>query len=573
MDKKMPKYARPSRIPSSHKWADAEIVKSPSWCSVDLRDGNQALPMPMNPERKLEFFKLLLGIGFKEIEVSFPSASEDDFNFVRSLVEGGRIPDGVRISVLTQARRHLIKRTVESLAGVKEGLLHLYVATSDLHGQIVFDRTREEVKALCVEGTKMVVEELKAAGLWGKVGYEFSPEEFTDSDLDFVVDVCKAVKEAWGPSKKRDFILNLPATVERRPPYHYADMIESFIEKYPYLDETTVSVHAHNDQGCAVAATEMAVMAGAERVEGTLFGHGERTGNVDICTFALNLFSRGINTGLDFSNLPGIVRVVEASTGIDVHERHPYAGQLAFTAFSGSHQDAIRKGMENREKAEKLFKIGWKLPYLHIDPSDVGRKYEKLIRINSQSGKGGVAYVLEHDFGIFPPKNMHPYIGLAVQRYADEKGDEIGPQELISIFRKEFVNVKGPFSLLKFQRLHVEGADESQEDTVVKVRLTLSLDGKAQEVDGSGNGPISATVHAIRDEARLYKFILEDFSEKTLGRNADAKAIAFVGIRRKSDNMLFYGVGEHPNIDQAAVQALFSALNRTILDERAKAGK
>jgi len=505
--------------------------------------------------------------------VSFPSASEDDFNFVRSLVEGRRIPEGVRISVLTQARRHLIKRTVESLAGLNEGILHLYVATSDLHGQIVFDRSREDVKALCVEGTKIAVEELKAAGLWGKIAYEFSPEEFTDSDLDFVVDVCKAVKEAWGPSKKKDFILNLPATVERRPAYQYADMIEAFIERYPYLDETTISVHAHNDQGCAVAATEMAVMAGAERVEGTLFGHGERTGNVDICTFALNLFSRGIKTGLDFSNLPGIVRVVEASTGIDVHERHPYAGQLAFTAFSGSHQDAIRKGLENKERSEKLFNLGWKLPYLHIDPSDVGRRYEKLIRINSQSGKGGVAYVLEHDFGIFPPKNMHPYIGLAVQKFADEKGDEIGPQELIGIFRREFVDVKGPFSLLKFQRLHIEDADESQETSVVKVKLTMSLDGKTYEVTGTGNGPISATVHAIRDEANLYKFILEDFSEKTLGRNADAKAIAFVGIRRKSDNMLFYGVGEHPNIDQAAVQALFSALNRTIIDERVKAGK
>lgn len=570
MDKMTPKYARPSRIPSTHKWVEREIVKSPSWCSVDLRDGNQALPMPMNPERKLEFFKLLLGIGFKEIEVSFPAASQDDFDFVRSLIEGGRIPDGVRISVLTQAREHLIKRTVESLKGVKEGILHLYVATSDLHGQIVFDRDREEVLKLCVEGTKTVVKELEKAGLKGKVAYEFSPEEFTDTDPDFAIEVCKAVKEAWGPSAKKDFILNLPATVERRPAYQYADMIEYFIERYPYMSETTISIHAHNDQGCAVAATEMAVMAGAERVEGTLFGHGERTGNVDLCVFALNLYSRGIDIGLDFSNLPSIVRVVEASTGIDVHERHPYAGQLAFTAFSGSHQDAIRKGMENRDKACELFHVGWKLPYLHIDPADVGRKYEKLIRINSQSGKGGVAYVLEHDYDIYPPKNMHPYIGQAIQKFADEKGDEIGPDELIKVFRDTFVGVKGPLELLKYQLVPQK---DDEDESRVGVRLCVKLDGASHDITGCGNGPISATVHAIRDVAKLYNFILEDFSEKTLGRNADAKAMAFVGARRKSDNRLFYGAGEHPNIDQAAVLALFSALNRSILDERSKAGK
>jgi len=566
----MPKYAKPSRIPSEHRWVSRELEKSPTWCSVDLRDGNQALPMPMNPERKLEFFKLLLGIGFKDIEISFPSASQDDFDFVRSLIEGNRIPKDVRISVLTQAREHLIQRTVESLAGIKgEAILHMYVPTSDLHGQIVFNRSRQEVIALCVEGTKTIVKELEKAGLTGRVAYEFSPEEFTDTDIDFSLEVCKAVKEAWGPSTKRSFILNLPATVERRPPYQYADMIEYFIERYPYMSETTISIHAHNDQGCAVAATEMAVLAGAERVEGTLFGHGERTGNVDLCTFALNLFARGISTGLDFSNLPSIVRVVEASTGIDVHERHPYAGQLAFTAFSGSHQDAIRKGMECRDKASELFHVGWKLPYLHIDPADVGRKYEKLIRINSQSGKGGVAYILEHDFGIYPPKNMHPYIGLAVQRYADEKGEEIGPDELIDIFRKTFVGVKGPFELVKYQRLP---QDDDAGDTV-KIKLSLKLDGNLHEIVGSGNGPLSATVHAIRDCAKLYNFILEDFSEKTLGRNADAKAIAFVGARRKADNQLFYGAGEHPNIDQAAIVALFSALNRTILDERSKKSK
>lgn len=573
MNETRPKYARSERIPLKKRdWIEREVESAPEWCSVDLRDGNQALPMPMNPEKKLEYFKLLCEIGFKEIEVSFPSASQDDFQFVRDLIENKHIPSDVRISVLTQSRTQLIERTVESLRGLDKGILHCYLATSDLHGQIVFGKNRDDVMKTAVEATKTVVECLKKADLWGKIAYEFSPEEFTDSDIDFVVAVCKAVKETWGPSSKKNFILNLPATVERRPPYHYADMIAYFIQHYPYMDETTISVHSHNDQGCAIASTEMTLMAGAERVEGTLFGHGERTGNVDICTLALNLFSRGIKTGLDFSNMPKIVKAVEAATGIDVHERHPYAGQLAFTAFSGSHQDAIRKGMDNKDKASELFDLGWKVPYLHIDPADIGRKYEKLIRINSQSGKGGVVYVLEHDFEIYPPKNMHPEIGSAIQQFADEKGDELDASELIDAFNRKFVNVKGPFELRKFTRVARgdEEDDETKENSTVTVKLTLAVDGRVMDITGSGNGPISATVHAIRDVAGLYRFVLEDFAERTLGKNADAKAMAFVGIRRKSDNRLFYGAGEHANIDQAAITALFSALNKSILDERKK---
>ena len=570
MEMKMMKYPIPEKIPlRKREWLDRELTKAPIWCSVDLRDGNQALPMPMNPEKKLEYFKLLCAIGFKEIEVSFPSASQDDFDFVRNLIEKKEIPSDVRISVLTQAREPLIRRTVESLVGVEKAILHLYVATSDLHEQIVFGKTHEETMKMAVEGTKLVRRCLKEYGLESKVAYEFSPEEFTDSDPDYVIEVCKAVKEAWGPSAKNDFIANLPQTVERRPPHHYADMIAYFIEKYPYMDETTVSVHSHNDQGCAVASSEFTIMAGAERVEGTLFGHGERTGNVDLCTLALNLASRNIPTGLDFSDLPHIVKVVENATGIDVHERHPYAGQLAFTAFSGSHQDAIRKGIDRLAQAQELFHVQWKVPYLHIDPADVGRKYEKLIRINSQSGKGGVAYVLEHDFEIYPPKGMHPEIGASVQKYADAKGDELDAAELLKVFNDTFVNVKGPFELLKFSRISKgDEHDESKEGALVEVSLNLKFDGQAKEIRGIGNGPISATVHAIRNEAKLYDFILEDFSEKTLGTNADAKAIAFVGVRRKSDNSLFYGVGEHQNIDLAAIFALFSALNRAILNER-----
>ena len=570
MDAEMKKYPQPESIPvKNREWLDHELLKSPIWCSVDLRDGNQALPMPMNPEKKFAYFQLLCQIGFKEIEVSFPSASQDDFEFVRELITGKKIPQDVRISVLTQAREPLIRRTVESLAGLDKGILHLYIATSELHEQIVFHKNHEETLKTAVEGTKSVIRCLKEAGLYGKISYEFSPEEFTDSDLNHVLDICKAVKETWGPCKKEDFILNLPQTVERRPPHHYADMIAWFIEHYPYMDETTISIHSHNDQGCAIASSELAVMAGAERVEGTLFGHGERTGNVDLCAMSLNLASRNIETGLNFSDLPHIVKVVESSTGIEVHERHPYAGQLAFTAFSGSHQDAIRKGLDSIETARKIFHVEWKVPYLHIDPAAVGRKYEKLIRINSQSGKGGVAYVLEHDYGIYPPKGMHPEIGAAIQAYADRKGDELDGSELLNIFNNTFVNIKGPFALQKFNRVSGgESHDESQADSQIEVNLRLLFDGKSMEIRGSGNGPISATVHAIRNEAGLYQFVLEDFSERTLGTNADANAIAFVGIRRKSDKRLFYGVGEHANIDQAAIAALFSALNRSILEER-----
>lgn len=567
----IPKYKSPARIPLKKRdWIEGELTSAPIWCSVDLRDGNQALPMPMNPARKLEYFKLLTEIGFKEIEVAFPSASQDDFEFTRSLIEGNHIPEDVRISVLTQMREPLIRRTVESLKGVRSAVLHAYIATSDLHGRIVFGKSREELKQMAVEGTRLIRRLIEEAGMKDVIAYEFSPEEFTDSDIDFVLDLCIAVKEAWGKSSKRDFILNLPATVERRPPWHYADMIAYFIRNYPRMDETTISVHSHNDQGCAVAATEMTLLAGAERVEGTLFGHGERTGNVDIVTLALNLKSLGIDPKLDFSNLPRIAKAVEEASGIEVHQRHPYAGQLAFTAFSGSHQDAIRKGFERQKEAQELFGVGWKMPYLHLDPADVGRTYEKLIRINSQSGKGGIVYVLEHDFGLHPPKNMHPEIGAAVQRYTDQKGDEIDASELIQVFRKEFIDVRGPLDLVKYTR--VPNPDEAGDESTVQVRLTIAVNGEEKTISGTGNGPISATVHAIRNSAGLYDFVLEDFSERTLGGTADAKAIAYVGIRRKKDNRLFYGAGEHSNIDQAAVLALLTAINKAMNDDRKTAG-
>ncbi|MGE4564515.1 MAG: 2-isopropylmalate synthase [Victivallaceae bacterium] len=540
----------------NRQWPDRVLTKPPVWASVDLRDGNQALPVPMNPEHKLRYFKMLVDIGFKEIEVAFPSASQDDFDFVRKLIADNLIPDDVRISVLTQARKHLIERTVESLAGVKRALVHCYVPTSDLHGRFVFGRNRDEVLKMAIEGTRLIREEIAKQGLTGEIGYEFSPEEFTDTDQEFCIELCKRVKEAWGPSSPNDFILNLPATVERRPPNQYADMIEHFCTHYPYMKETTISIHAHNDQGCAVAASELALLAGATRAEGTIFGHGERTGNLDIAVLALNLQSRGIETGLDFSNLPEIVQIVEQNTGIEVHPRHPYAGQLVFTAFSGSHQDAIRKGLEQREAISEFFDQDWKVPYLHLNPADVGRQYEKLIRINSQSGKGGIAFILEKEFGIHPPKPMHPEIGTVVQHHVDASGTELDSKDLYRIFREEFVNVEGPYRMSDYSRITQATGDR------LGVHFTWHDNDRAVELFGQGNGPLSAVVNALNDSDAVPKFMLVDFSERSLGNSAHAQAMAFIGIRTDENAPLIYGVGEHSNIDRAAVAALVSALNR-----------
>ena len=554
-----PKYESPARTnPAKREWIEKELTVAPAWCSVDLRDGNQALPLPMNPARKLEYFKLLTSIGFKEIEVAFPSASQDDFDFVRGLIEGNHIPDDVKIGVLTQMREPLIRRTVESLKGVKQAVLHAYLATSDLHGQIVFGKKHSELLKMAIEGTKLVRKCVEEAGMIDQITYEFSPEEFTDTDPDFAVEICTAVREAWGETTKDTFILNLPATVERRPPNHYADMIEYFIKNYPYMDQTSVSLHAHNDQGCAIAATEMALLAGADRVEGTIFGHGERTGNLDIMVLAMNLYSRGIDTGLDFSNLERIVKIVENCSGIDVHPRHPYAGQLVFTAFSGSHQDAIRKGMERRGEISNYFEQGWKMPYLHIDPADVGREYEKLIRINSQSGKGGIVFVLEKDFGIYPPKSMHAEIGKVIQHYMDEKGGEIDSKELYEVFFKNFVNTEGKYAYHNYSRDILKNSGD-----LIGVSFSWVNNGVERMLKGVGNGPISAVVNALKTDEKLFDFSLEDFSERSMGSDADAKAIAFVGIRIADSGKMIYGVGVHSNIDRAAIAALISALNRS----------
>ena len=553
-----PKYRQPEPVKiTNRKWPDNVLTKAPTWMSVDLRDGNQALPIPMDSDTKLNYFNMLVKIGFKEIEVGFPSASQEDFDFCRRLIEENLVPGDVRISVLTQARKHLIDRTVEALKGVKKAIVHCYVATSDLHGKFVFNKNRDEVKQMAIEGTAMVRDAVQKAGLMEHVFYEFSPEEFTDSDIDFVIDLCKSVKETWNPTRPGEFILNLPATVERRPPNQYADMIEYFREHYPYTAETIISLHAHNDQGCAIAATEMALMAGATRVEGTIFGHGERTGNVDLAVLALNLQSRGINIGLDFSDMQEIIRTVEAASGIEVHPRHPYAGQLVFAAFSGSHQDAIRKGLDRKEEISEFFQQGWKIPYLHVDPADVGATYEKLIRINSQSGKGGIVYVLEKEYGIFPPKAMHPCIGRVVQDYMDKVGGEIDSVKLKELFDTNFVNIQGPYRMLDYQREILEDAGD-----LIGVKFVLDYNGHKVELSDQGNGPIAAVVHALRQSPLVPSFELRDFSERTLGDSASAKAIAFVGVSFGGSKNLVYGVGIHSNIDRAALAALFTALNR-----------
>lgn len=552
----IPKYAppRPIHFPD-RTWPEQINTRSPVWCSVDLRDGNQALPNPMNPTQKLEYFKMLCAIGFKHIEVGFPSASQDDFTFHRRLIEEGLIPDDVFIMGLTQCRSHLIERTFEAFRGAPRGIVHAYIATSELHMKQVFHTDRAKTLGMAVEATRLI-RSLADSMPESDLRYQFSPEEFTDTDLEFALEICQAVFEAWGKAtSEKPMILNLPATVERRLPHHYADMIELFLRRFPARDRILLSVHAHNDQGMAVAATELAILAGADRVEGTLFGHGERTGNVDLVTVANNLFARGIQTGLDFSRLPEIAKTVERLTGMPIYYRQPYAGEYVFTAFSGSHQDAINKGMHQKEKAAELFGVGWKVPYLHIDPADIGRSFERLIRINSQSGKGGIAWVLEQDYGIQVPKAMQPELGAAVQAYSDRVGREISSAEVYDIFRQEFIEPKGPYRLLGYW----PRPDESS-PTTIHGEVKIEIEGKVHTAYADGNGPISAFVHAMQSLG-VTGVSVDDYHEQAIGKGADAMAMAYVPLRIEGNGILF-GVGIDTNIDQAAVRAIVAGLNR-----------
>lgn len=552
----VPKYVIPEMIDlPDRQWPSKSLTKSPMWCSVDMRDGNQALPDPMDPDQKLEYFKMLCDIGFKHIEVGFPSASQDEFDFFRKLIEEDLIPDDVFIMGLTQSRPHLIERTLEAFKGCKRGIVHAYIAPSDLHMKQVFGMEREQLIETAVAATKQI-RELAEAMPESDIRYEFSPEEYTDTDVDFSLELCEAVFEAWGHgTPEKPVIMNLPATVERRPPNHYADMIEYFCRNFSKRDSVLVSLHSHNDQGMAVAATELALMAGADRVEGTLFGHGERTGNVDLVTCINNLYSRGMDTGIDFSDLGHVAETVERLTGMPIYYRQPYAGSYAFTAFSGSHQDAINKGVHKLSEAPDRFGMGWKVPYLHIDPADLGRKFERLIRINSQSGKGGIAWVLEQDFGIEIPKAMQPELSKYVQGYSEKVGREISADEVHEVFQTEFVSPEGPYELVGYWP-----RPDDTDPTFIHGEVKVKVNGEEKTVQADGNGPISAFVAAIQHVVDV-DFTVDDYHEQAVDKGADALALAYVPLKL-ADNGVIFGVGANSNINQAAVRAIIAGLNR-----------
>jgi len=546
------KKYRPFKVVAlpDRRWPDATISSAPRWCSVDLRDGNQALAIPMNVAEKHELFQELCRIGFKEIEIGFPSASDTEFAFTRELIEKDLIPADVSVQVLVQAREHLIRRTVESLKGARRAIVHLYTPTNPAQREIVFGLSKEKVLEMAVAGTKLI-RELTDALPETKWQLEFSPETFVLTEADYALEVCEAVSAAWGATARRRIILNLPLTVEAGTPNTHADQIEWFCRHLENRESAIVSLHTHNDRGTGVAATELGLMAGADRVEGTLFGNGERTGNVDIVTVALNMFSHGVDPQLDFRNLGRIREVYERVTRMSVHDRHPYGGDLVFTAFSGSHQDAIKKGMDRRGKIGA--EAPWDVPYLTIDPMDIGRSYEAIIRINSQSGKGGVAYILDREFGFDLPKLMHPEVGNLIGKHADKLGKELSPAEIRECFRTNFVNVSAPLELLSFSSAPVN-------KQTVCCKAEIRRDGKILTLTGEGNGPISALVHAL-ESMGWANFSLKDYRSHALTAGSESSAAAYVSLQSK-DGRNVWGCGVDANIELAGLKALVSAANR-----------
>jgi 2-isopropylmalate synthase len=536
------------------QWPSKAIQKAPAWCSVDLRDGNQALPIPMNVAEKLEFFKLLTDIGFKEIEVGFPSASEVEYRFLRELVDKKLIPDDVTIQVLTQSRKHLIEKTFESLAGVKKAIVHLYNSTSELQRRVVFNKDKSAIKDIALEGAKMIEELSFSAGLHDIVK-EYSPESFTGTEPDYAIEICQAVMDVWHASSSKKVILNLPATVEMAMPNIYADQIEYFTTHIKNREACIISLHTHNDRGTSVAASELGLLAGADRVEGTLFGNGERTGNSDIMTIAMNLFTQGIDPELDFSDMNRVINTYEKCTRMSVHPRHPYAGELVYTAFSGSHQDAIRKGLGIYQHDNPLY---WEVPYLPIDPSHVGREYEAIIRINSQSGKGGVAFIMEHNFGYKLPKDMHPEFAGAIQKETEKTGMELAPERIFEIFKMEYLENHKPLQLMKYKI--EENQNLSQNENLVQIQATVVLNGKESEISGQGNGPIDAFFHAMR-EIGIPEYNFVSYDEHALSEGSDSKAVAYICLEDKAGDRK-YGVGIAQNISTASLNAIVSAINR-----------
>jgi len=539
----------PVHLPD-RQWPNRVLTHAPRWCSVDLRDGNQALAVPMNVSQKLELFQTLVKIGFKEIEVGFPSASNTEFAFNRLLIEKGHAPDDVWLQVLVQAREDLIERTVESLIGAKKVIIHMYNSTSPAQRRVVFGKSKDEIKAIAVNGAKMIKDRLHRLTAGGtEVMLQYSPESFSMTEVEYAKEISEAVMDVWQPTPQHKMILNLPDTVEVAMPNVYADQIEWMCRNLKNRDSLIISLHTHNDRSTGVAATELGLLAGADRVEGTLFGNGERTGNLDIVTVALNHYMHGIDPKLNFSNLAEIIDVYERSTGMTVPPRQPYAGELVFTAFSGSHQDAIKKGLSEWESKKREH---WDVPYLTIDPADIGRKYQEVIRVNSQSGKGGVAYLLESEFGIVLPKDMQREFGPIANDAVDKLGREVSGAELKAMFWKEYVERAAPWSLKSFETESKSG--------VVKCHVHLSREGKPVEFFGEGNGPLAALVHGFTT-AGVPRFEISNYSEHAMSSGEGAAAIAYIQIKT-AEGKSRWGAGVDTNIELASIKAVLSALNR-----------
>lgn len=536
-------------------WPNNRIEKAPTWCSVDLRDGNQALVTPMNLQEKLDFFKLLVDIGFKEIEVGFPSASEAEYEILRALIDGHYIPDDVTIQVLVQAREHLIRKTFEAVRGAKNVIIHFYNSTSTLQRKVVFKKDMQGIIDIAVAGAKLVRELTEADQSGTNFRYEYSPESFSGTEMDFAVDICHQVMETLGATKENPVILNLPNTVEMCTPNTYADQIEYFIRHLPNRDAAIISVHPHNDRGTGVACAELSMLAGADRVEGTLFGNGERTGNLDIVTVALNMFTQGVDPMLDFSHIDHVREIYERCTKMHVPERWPYAGKLAFTAFSGSHQDAINKGHEYMRESKTPY---WEIPYLPIDPADVGREYEPIIRINSQSGKGGAAFIMDHNYGYHMPKAMHPEFGAVVQAECDRTGRELTANEVYELFHREFLNISEPYALsrAKFYEEAIAGSAAN----VTHFSGVLSVRGQFVQLESRGNGPIDAFFNAL-GQAGIEGYSFISYSEHAISMGSDSQAVAYIELRVPGGRRIF-GVGTEHNINFASVKGILSAINR-----------
>ncbi len=551
------KYRPFARIPlEGRTWPDKTIETAPVWCSVDLRDGNQALVNPMGIEQKLEFFDLLVRTGFKEIEVGFPSSSDTEFNFLRRLIEENRVPEDVTLQVLCQAREHLVRRTFEALRGAPKAIFHIYNSTSPAQRKYTFNKSKKEIVQIAVDGVKCIQDCLSmSAGT--DVRLEYSPESFSNTEIDYAVEICEAVKSEWGCSADRKIILNLPTTVECAPPNLFADQIEYFCRHISDRQNVIVSLHNHNDRGEAVASCEMGLLAGADRVEGTLFGNGERTGNLDIVNVALNMFTQGVDPKLDFRDIETVAGEYERLTGMSVYPRTPYGGELVFTAFSGSHQDAIRKGMAARARMDDG--ALWDVPYLPIDPHDIGRQYEGIIRINSQSGKGGAAYIMEQDYGIVMPKAMHADFGRLVKAAADKAQRELLPAEIYDVFAGHWLGRKSPLNIIDIGETHLEGGSSGAEKEQVMCRAVVEWRGTRYSVGAQGNGPLDAFVAAMR-QTPAPRFNITSFHEHSVGSGSDTNAMAYVQITVE-DGRQIWGAGKSSNVGRAGIAAVVSALN------------